>query len=145
MKKLYVVLIMVVFLIGCAKMEVSKDLNGKDDGNELLEQCSIALTMNNNPSITYEEVAWGAYCMGYIKGIVHINSGEQEHRQFTGNDELAFCIPEEVSKKQVTRVLVKYFQDHPESLHQRTKDLTFLALATAFPCNKESIGKKEKK
>ena len=47
------------------------------------------------------------------------------------------CIPDEVSNLQMTRVFVKYLEEHPQDLHDPSFILFFLSAADAFPCTSD--------
>lgn len=47
------------------------------------------------------------------------------------------CTNNQVKAGQILAVVKKYVKDHPEKLDRPAKTLVFLALATAFPCNKK--------
>lgn len=51
----------------------------------------------------------------------------------------AVCLPDEVNSavglEQLVRVVLKYLEDNPESLHIEAWGLVVVALVEAFPCN----------
>jgi hypothetical protein len=46
------------------------------------------------------------------------------------------CLPKGVITEQGLKVLVKYMDDHPEKLHDRTAELAFRAFVKAWPCSR---------
>ncbi|KRQ92548.1 Rap1a/Tai family immunity protein [Bradyrhizobium valentinum] len=46
------------------------------------------------------------------------------------------CMPEGVSREQATRVVVRYFEVHPERLHLEGVTLVETALREAWPCQR---------
>ena len=46
------------------------------------------------------------------------------------------CLPKGVTTEQGLKVLVKYMEDHPEELHDRTAELAFRAFVKAWPCSR---------
>ena len=46
------------------------------------------------------------------------------------------CLPKGVTTGQGLKVLIKYMEDHPEELHDRTAELAFRAFVKAWPCSR---------
>jgi hypothetical protein len=44
------------------------------------------------------------------------------------------CLPQGVTTGQALKVLVKYMDDHPEQLHEKTAWVAAKALHEAWPC-----------
>lgn len=57
---------------------------------------------------------------GYVTGIVDFNKG--------------FCVPEEVTSIQLSKVVLKYLTEHPDQLHFSAASLVVPALEEAYPC-----------
>lgn len=66
-------------------------------------------------------------CTGYIVGVADVVDG------FLSEHEL-FCIPPGATVGQITSVVSKYMDEHPEYLHYVGSNSVILALGTAFPC-----------
>src|SRR5262245_12756343 len=68
---------------------------------------------------------WGeVFCTAYTNGVT------DDLRLFPK----IICVPGDVSAGQITRVVIKYLQVHPEQLHHHAANITFDALKAAFPC-----------
>jgi hypothetical protein len=44
------------------------------------------------------------------------------------------CVPQTASQEQIVSVVLKYFENHPETLHHHQASLIFNALNEAWPC-----------
>jgi hypothetical protein len=64
------------------------------------------------------ESAWGNY-LGYVMGVV---------------DSMDSCLPE-VKAGQLTLIVGKYLEAHPEKHHQSGNQVVMQAISQAFPCN----------
>ena len=107
MKKLTAILLLTVLFPGtCLALIV--------DGDELLEFC---------------EGAGNAACSGYVAAIVDAH----DTNAIRGDLEVQFCIPKGVKVKQLIKVAVKSFNDHPERLHFTASSLLSNAFYEAFP------------
>ena len=60
---------------------------------------------------------------------------DKEYDKELGKKISLFCLPENVGAIQVIRVIVKFLDNHPEMLHQKSEILIPVALAIAFPCS----------
>jgi len=116
-------------------------LANEQEASEFLEQCISAIkAIDKKTSITHD---WfdTAYCLGYVDGSRDIfdYSVESVHRIKTlGSIEYAKyffpCVPAQVGRKQLVRILVKYLESNPEELHEPLSVLTRKAFGEAFPC-----------
>jgi len=94
-----------------------------ESGSELLEKCEAYLSETGSATK-------GNVCAGYVEGIV------DGHNTFVywGEIKPYWCMPKHGTVGQVIRVVTKYLQEHPESLHLTAGGLTAIALTEAFPC-----------
>ena len=51
---------------------------------------------------------------------------------------MAPCIPNRVTDRQTTDVVVRYLKEHPEQRHYAAANLVAETLAEAFPCPAEA-------
>ena len=65
------------------------------------------------------------FCMGIVEGLMWSLPGWG-----------VVCLPKGVTTGQGLKVLVKYLDDHPEELHERTAELAFRAFVKAWPCSR---------
>ena len=65
------------------------------------------------------------FCMGIVEGLMWSLPGWG-----------VVCLPKGVTTGQGLKVLVKYMEDHPEELHDRTAELAFRAFVKAWPCSR---------
>lgn len=103
------------------------------DGNKLLTDCKAANSIQdtgNDPSRNFLGVG---YCLGRIEGISVMNFILLEK----GSNSAMFCKPKGVTIGQMTRIVVRYLEEHPEKLHIDPSFLIVLALGDAYPCKDE--------
>jgi len=111
------------------------------DGNEMLKKCLSYVHMldsNANPSaISEEDAVDGAYCVGYVNGMVDDRFYWQMNEGSTLDPLKHFCLPDGVSPNQTVRVFIKWLQDNPARLHEHASHLLIDALRDGFPCRKQ--------
>ena len=83
------------------------------DGNDDLAGCKAA----TGPD--------AAFCMGIVEGLMWSLPGWG-----------VVCLPKGVTTEQGLKVLVKYMDDHPEELHEKTAELAARAFVKAWPCSR---------
>jgi hypothetical protein len=66
-----------------------------------------------------------AYCDGYAVGVTELANASSGK---------AFCIPSEVTQGQVTDIVKRYLNAHPEQRHLDAWVLVLYALRESFPC-----------
>jgi hypothetical protein len=104
-------------------------------GMTLLHQCEAAVKLSGSGHSTYNgqagDAADASYCNGYVNGIV------DQLTIMSSAMKTAYCLPSYGgSNEQFVRIVLKYLQDHPESLNQPAISPTSLAITGAFPCGK---------
>jgi hypothetical protein len=108
------------------------------DGNDLLQQCKVAVRFIDEPkNETTEAVGEGYYCIGLVRGVLDTVDVWQfadkalKNKVSPGRP----CLPEESLKNiQAVRIVVKWLNEHPEQLHNGASLLVLVALRDAFPC-----------
>lgn len=73
-------------------------------------------------------------CLGYVNGVdegVRLAYDIQHETQ-------PYCLPDEVTKGQTMRILIKFIKDHPEKAHFQTRVLLVESFMEAFPCKTKS-------
>lgn len=100
------------------------------DGNELLSQCQNVIRAN--PNAEASEALDAGLCLGLVQGVrqtmaIYAEVLPREERT---------CIPEGMTNGQGVRVVVKYLEDHPKTLHYAATVLTMAAYRDAYPCKK---------
>ncbi len=102
-------------------------------GNDLLKQCSMAL--QEKP----RDLDFGL-CFGYVdaanSSVYLLNSIAKQ----AGGHERG-CIPDEVTRAQEVRVIVKYLENHPAELHQSAYFSVLNAFDAAWPCPVPAVPK----
>ncbi len=83
------------------------------DGNELLRLCQASAT----------------FCRGFVAGITDHQSWVER-----GDVRAWYCVPENATIGQLTDVVLKHLDQHPESRHNTAVSLVAIALYDAFPC-----------
>ncbi|WP_366932471.1 Rap1a/Tai family immunity protein [Mesorhizobium sp.] len=106
-------------------------------GNVLNAQCRAFLEVRRSGNkVETAQVAWNAsQCYGYVMGILdHFNvaNATAGHQQ----DQLgSFCIPEGADSKDVTEVVARFLDEHPEKRSIAGYYLVRQALTEKYPCN----------
>jgi hypothetical protein len=103
-------------LVACATS--SAMANGIDDLAGCREAANLKTTAPNDLR--------AGYCMGVVAGLMMMMPA-------VGG---IVCLPKGVTLGQGTKVLVKYMDDHPEELHNRTAELAARAFVKAWPCSR---------
>ena len=89
-------------------------------GNKLLEICQA------------DNIVLGGKCIGYVMGVQDSYAGLDTDGFFQS----PYCLPTNVTDKQLTRVAVKYLGDNPEKRHLNAQSLVLDAFIENFPCPK---------
>ena len=89
---------------------------------ELLKGCESA--------VAGEETMLGGYCYGVMKGVTSM----MEVFQISDDSVARTCLPGGVAVEQQARVVIKYFNEHPEELNEDHALLVMLAFTDAYPC-----------
>jgi hypothetical protein len=98
-------------------------------GNDLLQHCNNQVKeLNNNGYATDyynagSELNSAGICLGFVAGIGDVFTA------FKG-----ICPDDDVSYNQISRIVYKYLNSHPEKLNLPAATLVFLAINEAFPC-----------
>ncbi len=101
----------------------------RHDANSLQADCREALEEMDATGRIHGANA--GFCAGYLHGITDALS-------FCGK----LCIPSGVDDTQGVRIMMKFFEDHPERLHERRFHLVMDAMTKAFPCKMPGVGAK---
>ena len=100
--------------------------NHFSDGNDLLQACRQTIEFSESDSKLNEFNAGS--CWGYIRAT------NDMYQVMAQNAKRTICISPQMSRKQLTRVVVKYLKEHPERLHNVAALLIYEAFQEAFPC-----------
>lgn len=124
-----------LFLLLCIMvLSVSSALAESDrpSGHNLLQDCTVFLNIVEDGSADRNDLGSAYRCASYIRGIADMNSAYAAvHADAI---EPFFCAPQNVSTGQMVRVVVKYLNENPDSLHNDKFLETWRALSQAFPC-----------
>jgi hypothetical protein len=97
---------------------------------ELVQKCRNVKILDNadtNMASFADLQACGSYLQGVVDGI---NVDKLAHPT-----DVFFCVPQEVTKEEFVRVVLKYGDDHPEKLHLSSIIFVIQAFSSAFPCS----------
>ncbi|MBK5436655.1 hypothetical protein HX819_27700 [Pseudomonas sp. D6002] len=98
-----------------------------DTGNQMAENCR-AFLKEKIPSDRYFNAG---VCAGFVNGV----TDTLVLARIASPETIAICIPREgFTMGQAAKVLLKYFDDHPESLHENASMLAIQAYKAAYPC-----------
>ncbi|CRM39151.1 hypothetical protein BK634_03320 [Pseudomonas chlororaphis] len=99
-----------------------------DTGNEMAENCR-AFLKEKTPRERYFNAG---VCAGFVNGV----TDTLVLARIASPETIAICIPREgFTMGQAARVLLKYLDDHPETLHENASMLALQAYRAAYPCN----------
>jgi hypothetical protein len=117
----------------------------KTDGNMLLDRCGELVKAIDNPTYNADQGKM-MYCLGFIEGFYATMSVQRtisstSYEQYKNMSVMGILIPADVTREQLTRVLVKWLKDNPKSLNEDADMLTFAALIQAFPAPKADLQK----
>ncbi|MDN7141981.1 hypothetical protein KC131_15140 [Pseudomonas sp. JQ170] len=102
------------------------------NGQDLLTACKDFI---DNPSGPLAE----QFNMGYCAGMIPAVGNSFILYKAINPEKPVVCIPEQqFTQGQAIRVVIKYLEDHPESLHKSPMELTSLAYLQAYPCKGSS-------
>lgn len=104
--------------------------SARNDGNELLTCCSGVI---DYPTEFSPARSFGTgFCIGMVAGVR--NMMLLTHALLKPP---AYCFPERgFTNGQAARIVVKWLEDNPNSLHKDAAFVTMLAFMDAFPCLK---------
>ena len=103
------------------------------DGNYLLHACADKAESATTAETKISIFGGNMWCIGFLEGVADMNTLYSQG--MLGGKEGAFCLPEEdVPDDQLRRIVVKFLEDNPKTLHQSARILTSMAFHDAFPC-----------
>jgi hypothetical protein len=98
-----------------------------DTGNEMAGNCR-AFLKEKIPNSQYFDAG---ICAGFVNGVTDTLS----IARMASPETIGICIPGEgFTMGQAARVLLKYFDDHPETLNENASLLALKAYRAAYPC-----------
>lgn len=130
MKKLILILILQIFIIG-GVYGSSFGETSTINGILRLKQCKLFLKLEMGTKLNSDEGGSAAICVGYISGFRESHESDEMILKVAP---YLYCVPQEVTVGQIIRVFVKYLEDHPEELHKEGHELLHSSLIKAFPC-----------
>lgn len=65
------------------------------------------------------------YCLGYISGV---------HEAFAMNRIKYFCVPDSLGALKISRKVIKFLEENPESIHVSSASAVLEGLQKKFPC-----------
>ena len=128
---LVIVTLSMLFAVS-ARIGSAQDAKPTLDGNQLLQECNLAIKATDGARLTTTEAYIAGHCVGYLAGVYDALWMTPGH--LPGKDCIA-AIPDGVSITELVKVVVKYLNDHPNRLHLDYEVLTFIALGEAYPCS----------
>ncbi|HZR32047.1 MAG TPA: Rap1a/Tai family immunity protein [Terriglobales bacterium] len=121
-------ILVVMLLCGIAVAEEQRGFTF-ESGTEFLAKCS---TIPDDRKSTYDSLACVMWLKGFVDGAAA--AGAYHLAQSGSSLKADICYPDGNTLLQNTKVIVKYMNDNPSTLHQPTSVLAFKALKEAFPC-----------
>jgi hypothetical protein len=100
------------------------------DGNDLLRACNEAVRdLDGARDTSSFDIG---YCLGVVNGVMNTMVTMNEY--MLPNEKT--CFPNGIKNKQGARIVAKFLQEHPASLHRDGAFLTMAAFQSAYPCKK---------
>ncbi|MBD9534638.1 hypothetical protein IB227_02085 [Stenotrophomonas sp. STM01] len=113
---------------------------GGATAGQLAEGCSVLPAMQDGqdepPNLSEGEtmirMARAGLCSGYTQGLItgYVLAGSTAGGESSTN----FCMPDRVTPSQLSRIIVKHSQDHPETEHEDATQFVVTLLMGTFPC-----------
>jgi hypothetical protein len=72
------------------------------------------------------------FCHGYIEGIIDMEMFVKNNLNLKGD----FCIPKNVTAKQLVDIVTQYLNEHPVERRYTAASEVYIAITSAFPCPK---------
>ncbi len=91
------------------------------NGGELLEYC--------NHYLNKTDTGLANACYGYVAG------HHDAEKLFSFESINYYCIPQDISSRELITVTTEYLRSHPKDLHYSATALIFVAFTEAYPCN----------
>ncbi len=123
--------VLAAFLICSSSPAVAAET--KNDGNDLLEQCSLAEAFadGKNKNLDVSKSYDIGFCLGMMNGITSTAIFHQYALKRTGLG----CLPEGgITNGEAVRIVVKFLRANPSMLHLKGSLLAMTALTNAYPC-----------
>lgn len=101
------------------------------NGNTLLKACRLAVKQEDGEKLPSSQGIDVGYCLGFMEAMRHQLAA---YKSYT--PEYVVCLPSSLTNIQAARIVVKYFDNHPNELsHFDTGTLqTIIALGEVYPC-----------
>jgi hypothetical protein len=104
-------------------------------GVQLLEECQLAVKETSD--LTAPKLSKLVHCLGYLNGVSDSYKLWNRDHKFTKDSvPPPACLFDDVTTFELTRVVVKYLNDHPNKLHEDYGTLVTDALRDAYPCKR---------
>ena len=95
-------------------------------GNSLATYCRDFLLVRRNAAASDDQqLQRYAACLGYVAGVSDALTVEGIRH---------FCLPFRSDSGDITEVVAKYLEQHPDELHKSAYTLVVQSLASAYPC-----------
>ena len=120
--------LLVLLLLGLQINAYAQSSDKKFESSEhLLAACNAGVRAIDGDR-TAPALDWNI-CVGYITGFLDGLLSERVNAKF-------ICVPEKVTLGQLARVMVKHFEENPNTLHLHRVMGIEEALVRAYPCRK---------
>ena len=137
MKRELIVNLCILFVISFLNISYADN-----NGSSLLTNCKAYVYLNDNKHeferniADHDSLASGYkfttnahQCLSLIRGMDELNN---IYRAMNNN--VYFCIPDEVTTGQLARIMVKFLEDNPARLHESDTILITHAFIQLYPC-----------
>jgi Ssp1 endopeptidase immunity protein Rap1a len=135
-------LLIVAFLVAVPLHAQAPAKDASVSGNRFLDICSVVDKADRKERVTETDLDDVSFCTGFVLGVNDgANAGIDMLNQIKSLpglkgmlEDVAICLPDDVTAGQEIRITLKYIREHPEQANLRSVQLVLLAEFYAFPC-----------
>ncbi|WP_109486254.1 Rap1a/Tai family immunity protein [Occallatibacter savannae] len=109
-------------------------------GADVYSACQLAVRITNAPT-NLTDLEWGkaSHCMGYLNGMRDMQAiWNTVNDSYNRKEYSIMCIPPEATVFELTKVVLKYLDEHPTFLHSPGSMAVMMAFEDTYPCVKKT-------
>lgn len=124
---LHVGVVVIAFLVLCCNSWAQEP--AMRSGNDYQKACRLFISLTGTGRLeknNFAESAQIGQCIGAIMAVGYLGRSLDPR--------ITFCIPTEATLAQLTKMVLKYMDDHPAELHEEFPLLVLKTFRRAWPC-----------
>jgi hypothetical protein len=102
-------------------------------GSHLSHDCKTWVRWQDSHGLPPDDALDATQCIEYIQGAIDAYLYANTRNWVKPTDSI--CVPEGFRGEQAVLIVLKYLDNHPESLHLDAGGLVWIAIHSAFPCS----------